>query len=144
MPHLATAGREEIEPKRKKEDMSAIVIETPPSVEPITLTETKEFCRVDASDTSQDVTITGFMIAARMYCEGFTRRAFINTGFIQYLDWFPFYDYYGNITGYPNSGQSGRYLTSEWNHSQQIKLLRPPLVSVTTLRTRTRWETRRH
>jgi uncharacterized phiE125 gp8 family phage protein len=114
--------------------MSAIAIETQPSVEPITLTETKEFCRVDLSDTSQDLTLNGFMIAARQYCEGFTRRAFITTAFIQYLDWFPFYDYYGNITGYPNSGQSGRYLTSEWNHSQQIKLLRPPLIAVTNIK----------
>jgi uncharacterized phiE125 gp8 family phage protein len=110
--------------------MSAIVVETPPSVEPVLLADAKTFCRVDASDTQDDLLITGLIQAAREYCETFTRRTLINTGFVQYLDWFPFYDYYGNITGYPNSGQSGRYLTSEWNHSQQIKLYNPPCVSV--------------
>lgn len=51
---------------------------TAPSVEPITLAQAKEWCRIDSDDTSQDTTVLPMLIAAmRRYAEHLTGRAFI-------------------------------------------------------------------
>ena len=81
----------------------------------------------DASDRLRDL-----ITAAREYCSVFTRRAFVNTGFIQYLDSFPYFtDTVMSQQAYPPAYYSlPRYSTTLWNYSQMIKLFYSPLVSV--------------
>jgi len=54
-----------------------LVLKTPPSIEPLTLAEIKEYLRLDADDTSEDSDLTAYLTAAREYCETFQNRAYI-------------------------------------------------------------------
>ena len=66
-----------------------IQVVTPPASEPLTLSEVKEFLRVDHSD--DDVTLAIFIAAARQLCESYTRLALMPTTFEEYFDDFPQY-----------------------------------------------------
>jgi uncharacterized phiE125 gp8 family phage protein len=105
--------------------MSAIVVVTPPAVEPVTLDEAKLFCRIDG--TLQDALVSGLITAAREYCEAYTRRAFITTDFRQSLDTFPYPFLYWtpSAVAYPRRSTIYEILAG-----RQIKLYRPPLVEV--------------
>ena len=48
---------------------------TGPTQEPVTLAEAKQHCRIDSTD--EDGLLAGIILAARIYCEGETRRAFL-------------------------------------------------------------------
>jgi uncharacterized phiE125 gp8 family phage protein len=48
---------------------------TGPTEEPVSLIEAKQHCRIDSTD--DDGLLAGYIIAARIYCEGETRRAFV-------------------------------------------------------------------
>ncbi len=65
----------------------ALVLKTAPSVEPVTAAEAKAHARVDITD--DDTLITALIVAARRWCEQFTRRAFITQTWELYLDGFP-------------------------------------------------------
>src|SRR5260370_37534039 len=110
--------------------MAGLIIETQPKVEPVALDDLKNFLRVDISD--DDAMIEGMGIAARELCESFTRRSFVQKGYKQVLDSFPYFvDTVMSQLAYPPSYYSlPRYSTTLWNYSQMIKLFRPPLVSV--------------
>jgi hypothetical protein len=119
--------------------MAAIVINTPPAAEPLSLAETKLHLGLGPWQDSDHITsanqatrIRDLITAAREYCSTFTRRAFVNTGFIQYLDSFPYYtDTVMSQQAYPPAYYSlPRYSTTLWNYSQMIKLFYSPLVSV--------------
>lgn len=60
---------------------------TAPSIEPVTLTEAKDFLRVTGSD--DDTLITNLIIAARTNAESFTRRAFITQTWKLFMDNWP-------------------------------------------------------
>jgi uncharacterized phiE125 gp8 family phage protein len=77
---------------------------TPPSVEPVTLTEAK--AHLGETGTSNDTLITGLIVAARQACEHYARRAFVTQTYDLALD-----------------GVSGN----------SIELPRPPLASVTSV-----------
>ena len=64
---------------------------SPPTVEPVSLEELKEFLRVDAGDTSQDGTIQGLAVAGRYHAETFTKRRFVKQGWALFMDFFPGY-----------------------------------------------------
>ena len=66
-----------------------IQVVTPPASEPLTLSEVKEFLRVDHSD--DDATLAIFIAAARQLCESYTRLALMPTTFEEYFDDFPQY-----------------------------------------------------
>ena len=66
-----------------------IQIVTPPASEPLSLSEVKEFLRVDHSD--DDTTLAIFITAARQLCESYTRLALMPTTFEEYFDDFPQY-----------------------------------------------------
>lgn len=107
--------------------MSSIAVVTPPVIEPVTVAEAKAFSRFDNS--SQDDLFAGLISAAREYCETFTRRAFITTSFRQGLNRFPHLPYYGlQGVSYPH-----RDINSEIVFARQIKLYRPPLISVSKI-----------
>lgn len=68
-----------------------LILLTPPVVEPVSLAEFKEFCRVDQDDTSQDNVLITLGMAARSWAEAFTRRRFVQQTWRQLLDCFPGY-----------------------------------------------------
>jgi hypothetical protein len=114
--------------------MSAIKQVTPPSVEPVSLSEAKTFLRI--SGTGDDSQITGLISAAREYVETFCNRAFAVKSYVQYLDCFPYYVDGGmqSQLALPQSYYSlPRYSPTLWNYSQMIKLLRYPVTAVTKI-----------
>jgi len=67
----------------------AYSIVTPAASEPITLTEAKNFLRVDGTD--DDTLIEALIGAAREMCEQYTRRILVTTVVDEYFDSFPNY-----------------------------------------------------
>src|SRR5579859_7873752 len=113
--------------------MAGLIIVAPPKVEPVLLDDMKNFLRVDISD--DDAMIEGMITAAREMCESFTRRSFVQKGYRQSLDAFPYFvDTVMSQMAYPPSYYSlPRYSTTLWNYSQMIKLLRSPLRDVSRI-----------
>ena len=119
--------------------MAALVIETPPASEPLSLAEVKLQLGLGPWEDSDHITsarqaakLRDLITSAREYCSSFTRRAFVNTGYVQYLDSFPYFtDTVMSQQAYPPAYYSlPRYSTTLWNYSQMIKLFYSPLVSV--------------
>ncbi len=112
--------------------MGFIVVETPPAVEPVTLAQAKNYCKVPTAVTSDDLLIMGLLQAARETVEGITGRSLINKTYRQSLDSFPYFtDSVMSQMAYPPSYYSlPRYSTTLWNYSQMIKLLRSPLQAI--------------
>jgi hypothetical protein len=69
----------------------ALNLITPPVVEPVTLTEMKEFLRVDPNDNSQNNLIGGLVTAARAWAEIFTAKKFVQQTWQVAMDFFPGY-----------------------------------------------------
>lgn len=69
----------------------ALILITPPAVEPVSLPELKEYLRMDPGDDSQDVTIQGLAMAARSWAEVFTGRRFVKQTWRLLMDFFPGY-----------------------------------------------------
>lgn len=67
--------------------MTAFKLITPPSVEPVTLSEAKAHARIET--TNDDALITSLITAARLWAEQYTNRAFITQGWQLWLDTFP-------------------------------------------------------
>jgi uncharacterized phiE125 gp8 family phage protein len=114
--------------------MAALVVETPPNTEPVSLDEAKNFLRV-TNDNDNDL-ITGLIVAAREYCEMFTSRSFVNKGYRQSLDAPPYFtDSMVSQQSYPPAYYAlPQYATTLWNYSQMIKLMRSPVVSVDSIK----------
>jgi uncharacterized phiE125 gp8 family phage protein len=62
---------------------------TPPSTEPVSLTEAKTALRLDLTDTSEDILLAIYITAAREYGEDVTSRAFASQTLEALLDSFP-------------------------------------------------------
>lgn len=69
----------------------ALNLISPPAVEPVSLTELKEYLRVDAGDTSQDGTIGDLLTAAWAWAETYTQRVFVQQTWRLLTDFFPGY-----------------------------------------------------
>lgn len=82
-------------------------IVTPPAAEPVTLAEVKQQLRIDADDDSMDDTLSPLITAAREWCEDYQNRAYIT--------------------------QTIELVRDDWPRSDEIRLPRPPLQSVTAL-----------
>lgn len=67
----------------------AYSVVTAAASEPITLTEAKNFLRVDGSD--EEALINALISAAREMCEQYTRRILVTTTIDEYFDGFPNY-----------------------------------------------------
>ena len=113
--------------------MAGLQVEISPVVEPVSLSDMKNYLRVPYTD--DDTLIRDLITAARELCESFTSRAIVNTGYIQTLDSFPYFvDTVMSQMAYPPSYYSlPRYSTTLWNYSQMIKLYVSPLQSVTRI-----------
>lgn len=107
--------------------MAALKVKVQPFCEPVSLQMVKDHLRVTLCD--DDALISAYISAARISCEIFTRRRFINTTLAQFLDSFPYYtDTVMSQAAYPPSYYSlPRYSTTLWNYSQMIKLFYSPL-----------------
>jgi uncharacterized phiE125 gp8 family phage protein len=79
---------------------------TPPSVEPVSLAQAKQWCRIDDDITDQDAVITILIQGMREYAENLTGRAFVQRTLELTLPCFP----------------------------AVIELPRPPLISVTHIK----------
>ncbi len=64
---------------------------SPPLVEPVSLPELKQYCRIDQGDTSQDDQIIGFGVEGRGFAETFTRKCFVKQQWRLLMDFFPGY-----------------------------------------------------
>lgn len=62
---------------------------TGPTIEPITLAEAKAQCRIEAAMTDEDALITGYIAAARRWCEKIDRRAYLTQTWQLWLDAWP-------------------------------------------------------
>lgn len=100
--------------------MEDIVLITPPPIEPITLAEAKLQCGFgpleDSDRTASSILadkLRGFITAARVACENYTRRVFITQTWLLRRDSFP--------------GHAFRY---RWNGYPQIDLPKPPFQSI--------------
>jgi hypothetical protein len=112
---------------------ASLQIEVAPAVEPVSLTLAKSHLRVNIS--TDDALITLYIQAARELVEGYVSRSFVNKGYRQDLDAFPYYIDTANtaIAAPPSYASLPRYATTQWNYSQLIKLLISPLVSVESI-----------
>lgn len=79
----------------------------PPAVEPVSLGEMKAHARI--THDSEDALLGALIVAARQWCEAYTRRAFITQTWAQYISTRPAGD--------------------------RIELIRPPLIDVVAVRT---------
>src|SRR2546425_9401003 len=105
--------------------MAGLSVEFPASVDPVSVTEMKNYLRMD--DIAEDDSLIASLIsAATAACEAFTRRSFIKKGFLQTLDAFPYFtDSMLSQQAYsPGYNSLPRYSTQLWNYSQMIKLFR--------------------
>lgn len=62
-----------------------IVVITEPAIEPVTLDKAKMQLDIESDETSEDSLITGYIKAARQYCERFLNRKLITTT-IEFVD----------------------------------------------------------
>lgn len=114
--------------------MASIQIETPPLCEPVDLTVLKQHLRVSFSD--DDMLLSGYISAAREVCELHCGRSFINKGYLETFDQFPYWvDDTQDRHAYPTSYYAlPGYASTMCNYSQVITLHRSRLRSVSQLR----------
>lgn len=62
---------------------------SPPAVEPITLAQAKNHCRIETDFTEDDSLLTAMIVAARQYVEQVTNRQLITATWVLRLDSFP-------------------------------------------------------
>jgi uncharacterized phiE125 gp8 family phage protein len=67
--------------------MYGLTLKTPPTIEPVTTADMKAHLRVDISD--DDSLIDAYVLAARTYCENYTRRSLITSVWEYKIDEFP-------------------------------------------------------
>ena len=61
--------------------------QTPPAVEPVTLSEAKAHCRIDS--TADDAYVASLITAAREWCEQYLDRTLVYTQWVMRFDRFP-------------------------------------------------------
>lgn len=107
------------------------VITVQPSIEPVTVAEFKTFAKVSGSQ--DDGLITDLLKDARIACENYTNRSFINTTYKQVQDCFE----YDNFGGYSVYNQLAYEQDVDLIDTRQgyIKLAYPSVSSITSLTT---------
>lgn len=100
---------------------------TPPSVEPLSVAQAAEHCRV--VDAAENDIFTRLITAARRYAERVTGRALINQTWQQQFDSFPPAVRYGQWAG----ARRNDFTDSEYGLGRAILLGKSPLSSVTSI-----------
>lgn len=109
---------------------------TAPAIEPVTLTQAKAHLRVDFAD--DDTLITTLIIVARQAVEEFLGRALITQTWQVFYDKFPDFFYgYRNDCDITSASQQlpVNYYQNRVRRAREIELLKPPLQSVTHVKT---------
>jgi hypothetical protein len=106
---------------------SGLILTSPPSIEPLTLAEAKAFLRVDTTD--DDSLITSLIVAARQFCENYTKRAFITRTYDLWLDQAP------NSNSEWWDGVRDGALSCLYSMPSKISLPMPPFKSLTSITT---------
>lgn len=107
--------------------MAGLEITKKAASEPITLTQAKAQCRIDESDTLDDVYLMGLIAAARETAELHTARSYVFRSYREYFDCFPghrFPLFSGVIYDHP-----ARHESSD-RHKDFFELSRSPLRTV--------------
>lgn len=118
--------------------MNSIVRTSLITTEPVSLDAMKNWLRVPTSVTSDDVDIADLITEARQHCELLTNCALVRSTFVEYLDHFPGYgsreyDSFGNGGISSSSGHDGFGTDRHHRWHGEIKMKRPPLVSVQSI-----------
>jgi len=110
------------------------------SAEPVSLAAMKNWLKVPASVTADDGEIADLISEAREHCELLTNSALVRSTWVQYLDHFPGwgareFNQYGTGPGYGygTSGHDGMGYDRHGRWHGEIKVKRPPLVSVSSI-----------
>ena len=98
-----------------------------PYVEPVTLLQAKQQCVVDPGNTADDGLLTGYIIAARRYCEANAFRAFFNQRWVRTLDHFPLWFNDGTVN--PAYRKNWPYYSDFWNRIS-IDIPKPSTLSL--------------
>src|SRR5580704_4038082 len=117
--------------------MNSLVRTATVGPELVTLVDMKNWLRVPQSVVNDDLKISSLIKAARMHCELLTNCALVRSKFVQYLDHFPGwgsreFGYYGT-TGTSGGVAGGMGYNRHHRHYGEIKLKRPPGISVQSL-----------
>ncbi|MDE2099259.1 MAG: head-tail connector protein [Patescibacteria group bacterium] len=116
--------------------MGYVVWTALPAQEPVSISEAKNWLRIDSGFTADDSLIQGLIQEAREHIERVTGRCLARRTGRMVLDSMPYYtDTIQSQLAYPPSYYSlPRYSTTLWNYSQMIKMFYPPIVSVQQIR----------
>jgi len=112
--------------------------------EPVSLAAMKNWLKLPATQTADDGDILDLISEARIQCELLTNCALVRSTFVQYLDHFPGHGREGEGFGGAGAGYGGGYggysggvSSTGYNRhhrkSSEIKVKRPPLVSVKSI-----------
>src|SRR5579872_7325817 len=129
--------------------MSSVLELTLPSVEPISLADAKNWLKVPAGPTTEDLLIQRLVKAARRHIERCTGLTLAQRNFIQYQDGFPFFPYfqspyaplfgaafpfyfgYGPIASYPYPAIGG--LQNQMMNPFEVRALKNPVTAITSV-----------
>jgi hypothetical protein len=110
--------------------------------EPVSLAAMKNWLKLPPTVTNDDGDISDLISEARIQCELMTNCALVRSTFVQYLDHFPGHHHESYVSGggnmgYGGYGYPGGYSNTGYNrhhrHYNEIKVKRPPLVSVQSI-----------
>ncbi len=107
--------------------MLSYTLTTPPAAEPVSLAMAKSHLRVD--DSTDDLLITAYALAARQYAEKYCNRAFFNQTWTLSLDSFPYVFPRNTVS----RGHLRSYIETGFWSDFTIYLPKPTLVSVTSI-----------
>lgn len=105
--------------------------QTGPLIEPLTLTQAKQFLRLDSGFTSDDTLIEGLLPAVREIAENYTRRAFFNQTWVLSLDAFPWWNFASGTVN-PAMRKGWPLYSSYWD-PLAIRLPRPRCLQVVSI-----------
>jgi uncharacterized phiE125 gp8 family phage protein len=109
-----------------------LVLITPPTVEPVSVEHLARHCRVDDPEEFEYLESLG--IAARLYCETYTRRAFCTQTWQFLVDRFPNYWQDWQIwSGRRMWARSNRRLSTDAYRDITLRIEKPPVQSITAI-----------
>lgn len=100
------------------------------TAEPVSLASMRNWLRIAPNWTTDDVDIADLITEARQHCELLTNCSLVRSTFVQYLDHFPGHSMRDSASGIASSGHDGFGTDGQGRWRNEIKVKRPPLVSV--------------
>lgn len=117
--------------------MNSLVRTSVISAEPVSLLQMKKWLKVPLQAIPDDTDITDLITEAREHCELLSNCALVRSNFVQYLDHFPDSGMresnYLGTGSYGGSGHDGLGYDRHHRFHGEIKIKRPPLISVQSI-----------